>query len=281
MKLVNIGPRGQERPGLVDASGDARLLPAGEAHAGPGVSFDAIEKLAAIKVDDLEPAEEGARIGSCLGWVRNFHCIGLNYARHAAETGAKNPEEPILFNKATTALSGPFDDVVLPPESKKTDWEVEIAAVIGRDTYRVSEAQALHHVVGYCVVNDVSEREYQIERGGQWTKGKSLPTYGPTGPWLVTSDEVPDPQALDIWLDLNGEKAQASSTSDMIFSIAEIVAYMSRFMKLEAGDIITTGTPEGVGMGRDPKRFLKPGDELRLGVEGLGEQRQRVVALES
>jgi 2-keto-4-pentenoate hydratase/2-oxohepta-3-ene-1,7-dioic acid hydratase in catechol pathway len=210
--------------------------------------------------------------------VPNFVCVGLNYAKHAAETGATPPEEPILFSKTTSCLSGPNDPVIIPRNSSKADWEVELGVIIGRDTLYVSEEDALDHVAGYCVINDVSERAFQIERGGQWLKGKSAPSFGPIGPWIVTADEVPDPQALNLSLSLNGETVQASNTDDMIFSVREIVSYMSQFMLLRAGDIIATGTPSGVGMGMKPQRFLKPGDVMDLTIEGLGAQRQEVVA---
>ncbi len=279
MKLLRFGPKGQERPAMLDAQGNIRDLSghAGDL-AGDGVSLEALEVLRGIDPDSLPLVENPGRIGPCLGWVPNFYCIGLNYARHAAETGAEPPAEPILFNKATTALSGPEDPVVIPRGSVKTDWEVELGVVIGREALYVGEDEALAHVAGYCVINDVSEREFQIERGGTWMKGKSAPSFGPCGPWLVTADEVPDPQALDLRLSLNGEVMQESNTSDMIFTVAQIVAYMSNFMRLVPGDVIATGTPSGVGMGLKPPRFLRPGDVLELEVEGLGRQRQEVVA---
>jgi len=224
--------------------------------------------------------ENPGRIGACLATVPNFFCIGLNYAKHAAETGAEPPKEPIIFNKATSSLSGPFDPVVIPRGSVKSDWEVELGVVIGKTASYITEAEALSHVAGYCVINDMSEREYQIERGGTWMKGKSAPTFGPTGPWLVTADEIPDPQKLALSLKLNGETVQDSNTDDMIFGVAEIVAYMSNFMLLQPGDIIATGTPSGVGMGMKPQRFLKPGDVMEVYVEGLGTQKQETVAAE-
>nr|MDA3887246.1 fumarylacetoacetate hydrolase family protein [Allgaiera sp.] len=214
----------------------------------------------------------------CLAWVPNFHCDGLNYTKHAAETGSEPPKEPILFSKATSALSGPNDPIIIPRDSVKTDWEVELGIVIGKHASYITEAEALSHVAGYCTINDVSEREFQMERGGTWMKGKSAPSFGPVGPWLVTADEVPDPQNLDLWLSLNGEVVQSSNTSDMIFGVAEIVSYMSRFMELVPGDVIATGTPSGVGMGMKPQRFLKPGDVVELEIEGLGRQRQEAVA---
>jgi 2-keto-4-pentenoate hydratase/2-oxohepta-3-ene-1,7-dioic acid hydratase in catechol pathway len=210
--------------------------------------------------------------------VPKLVCVGLNYRKHAEEAGQPIPKEPILFMKATTAINGPNDDVVIPKNSKKTDWEVELGIVIGTKAQYVSEADALKHVAGYCVVNDVSEREFQIERGGQWSKGKSCDTFAPMGPYLVTSDEVPDPQALDLWLEVNGERVQSSNTRDMIFTVKQLVSYASQFMTLLPGDVIPTGTPSGVGLGMKPQRFLKPGDTMRVGITGLGEQRQRAVA---
>jgi 2-keto-4-pentenoate hydratase/2-oxohepta-3-ene-1,7-dioic acid hydratase in catechol pathway len=246
--------------------------------AGPSVALDALAKLHDINVDDLPIVAGSPRIGSCLAWVPNFYCIGLNYRQHAAETGAQIPKEPILFNKATSSLWGPFDDVTIPKNSKKADWEVELGVVIGKRVEHVSAADALSCVAGYCTVNDLSEREFQAERGGQWVKGKSAPTFGPIGPWLVTTDEVPDPQALKLSLDLNGKTVQSNSTSDMIFTVAEVISHMSQFMALLPGDIISTGTPEGVGLGMKPPLFLKPGDEMSLEVEGLGRQGQKAVA---
>ena len=279
MKLLRIGPNGAERPAILDADGQLRDL-SGQVPdlAGDAVSQDALARVAALDTANLPVIEEPGRIGPCLGWVPNFIAIGLNYAQHAAETGAREPEEPIIFSKVTSCLSGPNDPVPLPRESTKADWEVELGVIIGRDTLYVPEEDALDHVAGYCVINDVSERAFQIERGGQWVKGKSAPGFGPIGPWLVTADEVPDPQTLDLSLALNGETVQSSNTSDMIFGVAEIVSYLSRFMLLRAGDIIATGTPSGVGLGMSPQRFLKPGDVMELTIEGLGDQRQEVVA---
>ncbi len=275
MKLLRYGPVGQENPGLLDADGQVRDLSGKvDDFAGAGVSLAALDKIRALDVNSLPVVENPGRIGSCLASVPNFHCVGLNYALHAKEAGLDIPTEPILFSKATSALSGPFDPVIIPRTSVKTDWEVELGVVIGRDALYVSEDDALDYVAGYCVVNDVSERAFQIERGGQWIKGKSAPTFGPTGPWLVTADEIPDPQVLGLSLDLNGETVQNSNTSDMVFSVRQIVSYMSQFMQLQAGDLIVTGTPSGVGMGMKPQRFLKPGDEMVVRVEGLGEQRQ-------
>ncbi|KUF12098.1 fumarylacetoacetate hydrolase family protein [Pseudoponticoccus marisrubri] len=279
MKLLRFGPAGQEKPGLLDSDGQVRdLSGAVPDFAGDAVSFEALDRIRALDIASLPVVAEPGRIGSCLASVPNFYCIGLNYAKHAAETGAEPPKEPIIFNKATSALSGPFDPVVIPRGSEKSDWEVELGVVIGREASYVSQADALSHVAGYCVINDMSERAFQIERGGQWVKGKSAPTFGPTGPWLVTADEVPDPQTLGLSLKLNGETVQDSDTSDMIFGVAEIVSYMSQFMKLVPGDIIATGTPSGVGMGMSPQRFLKPGDVMELTIQGLGEQRQEAIA---
>jgi len=281
MKLLRFGPAGQEKPGILDADGNVRDLSGKVADfAGAGVSLDALEAIRAIDINSLPVVSDPGRIGACLADVPNFYCVGLNYAKHAAETGMDAPSEPILFSKASTALSGPNDDVIIPRGSQKADWEVELGVVIGKTASYVSQADAMDYVAGYCTVNDVSERGFQIERGGQWIKGKSAPTFGPAGPWLVTADEVADPQNLKLSLSLNGETLQDSNTSDMIFSVAEIVAYMSNFMELRAGDIIATGTPSGVGMGLKPQRFLRPGDVMELQVEGLGSQRQGVVAAE-
>ncbi|HKK97625.1 MAG TPA: fumarylacetoacetate hydrolase family protein [Marivita sp.] len=275
MKLLRFGPKGQEKPGLLDADGNVRDLSAHVSDfAGDTVSIDALNTLRDIDVDSLPLVSDPGRIGCCLASVPNFFCIGLNYAKHAEETGAEPPKEPILFSKATSSLSGPFDPVIIPRGSVKGDWEVELGVVIGRSALYVSEEDALDYVAGYCTINDVSEREFQIEKGGQWVKGKSAPTFGPTGPYLVTADEVPDPQKLRVTLDLNGETVQDSNTDDMIFSVREIVSYMSQFMELQPGDIIATGTPSGVGMGMKPQRFLKPGDVMEIEVEGLGRQRQ-------
>ncbi|MBS8225115.1 fumarylacetoacetate hydrolase family protein [Vannielia litorea] len=279
MKLLRFGPAGAEKPGILDSDGKVRDLSGkvGEL-AGSGVSLEALDAIRAIDVASLPVVEEPGRIGSCVASVPNFFCIGLNYTKHAEETGAEPPKEPIIFSKASSALSGPFDPVIIPRDSVKGDWEVELGVVIGREALYVSEADALDYVAGYCTINDVSEREFQIEKGGQWIKGKSAPTFGPTGPYLVTADEVPDPQKLRVSLDLNGETVQNSNTDDMIFSVAEIISYMSRFMQLQPGDIIATGTPSGVGMGMKPQRFLRPGDVMEIEVEGLGRQRQETVA---
>ncbi|MGY3439075.1 MULTISPECIES: fumarylacetoacetate hydrolase family protein [unclassified Marinovum] len=279
MKLLRYGAPGTEKTGMLDADGNVRDL---SAHvpdlAGAAVSIDALASLRDIDPASLPLVENPGRIGSCLASVPNFFCVGLNYALHAVESGLDAPSEPILFSKASSALSGPFDDVIIPRNSAKADWEVELGVIIGRDTLYVSEEDALDHVAGYCTINDVSEREFQIEKLGQWIKGKSAPTFGPVGPYLVTADEVPDPQTLGVSLKLNGDTVQDSNTADMIFSVRQIVSYMSQFMKLQAGDIIATGTPSGVGMGMKPQRFLKPGDVMEVTVEGLGTQRQEAVA---
>ena len=281
MKLLRFGPKGQEKPGVLDADGNVRDVSAHVTDfAGTSVSLEALEALRAIDVNSLPVVAEPGRIGSCLASVPNFFCVGLNYAKHAEETGEEPPKEPILFSKASSALSGPFDPVIIPRGSVKGDWEVELGVVIGRTALYVSEDDALDYVAGYCTINDVSEREFQIEKGGQWVKGKSAPTFGPTGPYLVTADEVADPQALRVQLALNGETVQDSSTDDMIFTVREIVSYMSQFMELQPGDIIATGTPSGVGMGMKPQRFLKHGDVMEVEVEGLGRQRQVAQAAE-
>lgn len=279
MKLLRFGPAGRERTGILDDQSRVRDLSAHVPElAGRAVEIAALDRLRELDISTLPVVETPGRIGPCLAHVPNFYCIGLNYARHAAEAGAEPPAEPIIFSKASSALSGPNDPIIIPRGSEKTDWEVELGVVIGREALYVSEDEALDHVAGYCTINDVSERSFQIERGGQWIKGKSAPSFGPIGPWLVTADEVPDPQGLRLSLDLNGERVQDSSTDDMIFSVAQIVSYMSRFMKLMPGDVIATGTPSGVGMGMKPQRFLRPGDVVTLRVEGLGEQRQEVIA---
>ena len=281
MRLLRFGPKGQERPGILDADGRVRDL-AGRApdFAGAGVSFEALEAIRAIDPASLPVVAEPGRIGPCLGAVPNFIAIGLNYARHAAEAKMDVPSEPVVFSKVTSCLSGPYDPIIIPRGSQKTDWEVELGVVIGRTASYVDEAEALACVAGYCTVNDVSERAFQIERGGQWVKGKSAPTFGPVGPWLVTADEVADPQALRLSLSLNGQTMQDSDTADMIFPVAKIVSYLSEMMELRPGDLICTGTPAGVGMGMKPPRYLRPGDVLELEVEGLGRQHQQARAAE-
>lgn len=281
MKLVRFGEAGREKPGLVDAQGQVRDLSGiVDDITGATLSSDALNRIRQADPSSLPVAPSGQRLGACVGQVRNFIAIGLNYADHAAETGAAIPAEPIVFNKAPSCIVGPNDDVIIPRGSHKTDWEVELAIVIGERASYIGANEALEFVAGYCVCNDVSEREFQIERGGTWTKGKGCPTFGPLGPWLVTKDEIRDPQNLSMWLDVNGERMQNGSTKTMIFNVAQIVSYVSHFMILEPGDVITTGTPPGVGMALKPPRFLKAGDTVALGIEGLGEQRQRVVAFE-
>lgn len=281
MKLVRYGEAGLEKPGIIDADGNIRDV-SSIIHdvAGKALSPEALFRLGQIDTSTLQLVPPGQRLGACIGKVGNFIAIGLNYADHAAETGAPIPAEPIVFNKAPSCIVGPNDDVVIPRGSTKTDWEVELAIIIGTRASYVGANDALDFVAGYCICNDVSEREYQLERGGTWTKGKGCPTFGPLGPWLVTKDEIPDPQNLSMWLDVNGERMQTGSTATMIFNVAKIVSYVSHFMTLEPGDVITTGTPPGVGMGMKPPRYLRPGDVMSLGIEGLGEQRQKVLSFE-
>ena len=279
MKLLRFGPKGREKPGMLDKDGVIRDLSGVIDDITPEtLAAGAVAKARKAKPETLPKVSPRTRIGSCVGKVRNFIAIGLNFADHAKETGAPIPAEPIIFNKAPSCIVGPNDDVVIPRGSKKTDWEVELAVIIGRGGSYIDQKTALSHVAGYAVCHDVSEREFQIERGGQWTKGKGCPTFGPLGPWLVTRDEVKDPQNLDMFLDVNGKRMQSGNTKTMIFGVAHLVSYLSQFMLLEAGDVITTGTPPGVGMGMKPKpRYLKGGETVRLGIEGLGEQIQKVV----
>ncbi|WP_421916975.1 fumarylacetoacetate hydrolase family protein [Mesorhizobium sp.] len=279
MKLLRFGPLGQEKPGLLDGDGLLRDLSGVVADiAGEALGDEALARLAALDPETLPLVEGNPRIGACVGKVGKMICVGLNYADHARETGKEPPAEPILFMKATTALCGPDDDIEIPRGSQKTDWEVELGVVIGKRAKYVDETEALGHVAGYCVVNDVSERAFQSERGGQWTKGKSHDTFGPIGPWLVTRDEIADPQAIDLWLEVDGVSRQNGSTRTMIFGVAHLVSYISQFMTLEPGDIIATGTPPGVGLGQKPPLFLKAGQTMRLGVAGLGIQTQRTIA---
>ncbi len=279
MKLVRYGAPGREKPGIIDPDGRIRDL----SGIVPDITGDtlgpkSLAKIRRAKIDSLPKVRGGARLGPCVGNVRNFLAIGLNYSDHAAEAGMPVPGEPIVFNKAPSCICGPNDDIMLPKGSQKTDWEVELAIVIGQRARYLGKREALEYVAGYCIANDVSEREFQLERAGQWTKGKGCETFGPLGPWLVTTDEIPDPQKLDMWLDVNGERMQSGSTKTMVFGVAHIVWYLSQFMVLEPGDVIATGTPPGVGMGKKPEpRFLKAGDVVSLGIEGLGEQQQRVV----
>jgi 2,4-diketo-3-deoxy-L-fuconate hydrolase len=278
MKLVRYGRPGQEKPGLIDAQGQLRDLSSVIPDLGPEQLGDAaLAHLRGLNPAQLPLVEGAPRLGSPLRQVGKFIAIGLNYADHAAEAGMPIPLEPVVFMKATSCIQGANDPVMLPQGSVKTDWEVELGVVIGTRARYVTEQAALQHVAGYCTINDISERAYQLERGGTWDKGKGCDTFGPLGPWLVTRDEVPDPQALGLWLDVNGQRMQTGNTRTMVFSVAKIISYLSEFMTLLPGDVITTGTPPGVGMGLKPPRFLKPGDLLTLGVDGLGEQRQMVV----
>jgi 2-keto-4-pentenoate hydratase/2-oxohepta-3-ene-1,7-dioic acid hydratase in catechol pathway len=280
MKLLRYGPPGQEKPGMLDRSGRVRDLSGQIADLkGSALGPRGLDRLRALDAESLPLVEGKPRLGPCVGRIGKFLCIGLNYSDHAAETGAAIPKEPIIFIKADTAISGPNDPVVIPKDSKKTDWEVELAVVIGSTAQHVSEERALDYVAGYAVCNDVSEREFQIERSGTWDKGKGCDTFGPLGPWLVTSDEVADPQALGMWLEVNGKRFQNGSTKTMVFGVRTLVSYCSKFMTLRAGDVISTGTPPGVGMGQKPTQiYLKAGDVMRLGIDGLGEQQQTCVA---
>jgi 2,4-diketo-3-deoxy-L-fuconate hydrolase len=279
MKLLRFGPLGQERPALLDASGVVRDLSGVIADiAGAALSPAGLAALAALNPETLPPVAPDQRLGPCVGKVGKFICVGLNYADHAAETGASVPSEPVLFMKATSAIVGPMDAVIQPRGSTKLDWEVELGVVIGSEARYVAEAQALDHVAGYCVINDVSERAFQLDGTGTWDKGKGCDTFGPMGPWLVTKDEAGDTDALSMWLKVNGKSFQQGSTRTMVFKPAFLVSYVSRFMSLQPGDIISTGTPPGVGMGQRPPLYLQPGDVMELGIEGLGVQRQSVIA---
>lgn len=279
MKLLRYGEPGAERPGMLDADGTIRdLSGVVDDIAGEVLGAEGLARLAALDPASLPAVSGSPRIGPCVGRIGKFMCVGLNYSDHAAETGAKVPPEPVLFAKATSAVCGPNDDVIIPRGSEKTDWEVELGVVIGTEARYVDEANAMDHIAGYCTINDVSERAFQAERAGQWVKGKSADTFGPTGPWLVTRDEVPDPQNLRLWLDVDGERRQDGSTATMVYGVRFLVHYISQFMSLQPGDIISTGTPPGVGLGMKPPTFLRAGQEMRLGVEGLGEQHQKVVA---
>ncbi len=278
MKLLRYGPIGHEKPGMLDADGAIRDLSGvvGDI-AGDTLTPEGIATLAAIDPATLPLVDGTPRYGACVGAVGKFICIGLNYSDHAAESGMDVPKEPVIFNKWTSAICGPDDAVEMPRGSTKLDWEVELGVVIGKPGRYIDQADAMAHVAGYCVINDVSEREYQLERGGTWDKGKGCDTFGPIGPWLVTADEVPDPQALRLWLEVDGHKYQDGTTATMVFGVAEIVSYLSRFMSLQSGDVISTGTPPGVGLGQKPPKYLAVGNVMRLGIDGLGEQTQRVV----
>ena len=279
MKLLRYGEKGQERPALLDNNGQLRDLSAVVTDiAGDTLSPQNIARLQDIDPSTLPLVEGSPRIGACVGQVGKFICIGLNYADHAAETGAAIPAEPVVFNKWTSAIVGPNDDIEIPRNSRKTDWEVELGVVIGKGGRYISESDALEHVAGYCVINDVSEREFQLELGGTWDKGKGCDTFGPLGPWLVTRDEIADPHQLDLWLEVDGKRYQNGNTRTMIFQIPKIVSYLSQFMSLQPGDVISTGTPPGVGLGIKPEPvYLRAGQTMRLGITGLGEQQQRTV----
>ncbi|WP_434135879.1 ureidoglycolate lyase [Pseudomonas luteola] len=279
MKLLRYGEKGQEKPGLLDAQGQIRDL---SGHiddiAGQAITAEGLATLRNIDPSSLPVVNGSPRLGPCVGRVGKFICIGLNYADHAAESGLDVPKEPVVFNKWTSAICGPNDDVEIPRGSTKTDWEVELGVVIGKAGRYIDEANAMDYVAGYCVINDVSEREWQIERGGTWDKGKGFDTFGPLGPWLVTKDEIADPHALDLWLEVDGKRYQNGNTRTMVFKVPELIAYLSLCMSLQPGDVISTGTPPGVGLGIKPEPvYLKPGQEMRLGIAGLGEQKQRTV----
>ena len=279
MKLLRYGPVGQEKPGVLAPDGTIRDLSGVIPDlSGKFLSPDSLKTLAKLSLKDLPVVEGKPRFGSCVAQPGKFLCIGLNYSDHAAESGMTVPSEPVLFMKAASSICGPDDNVVIPRGSLKTDWEVELGVVIGTTAKYVTEEDALSHVAGYCVINDVSERAFQLEGTGQWVKGKSADTFGPTGPWLVTADEVPDPQGLDMWLEVDGHRYQNGSTRTMVFGVKYLISYLSRFMSLQPGDIISTGTPPGVGLGQKPPVYLRPGNKIRLGIGGLGEQNQLVVA---
>ncbi len=281
MKLLRYGTQGIEKPGMMAADGTIRDLSGHiEDLTGAELSDAGLARLRDIDVNSLPVVEGSARLGPCVGNVGKFVCIGLNYADHAAESGMALPEEPVIFFKATSAIMGPNDDVEIPRHSVKTDWEVELGVVIGKAAKYIPESEALDHVAGYCVINDLSERDFQLHRSGQWVKGKSADTFGPIGPWMLTRDEVPDPQNLAMYLEVNGHRYQDGSTKTMHFDVATIVSHLSQFMSLQPGDVISTGTPPGVGMGQKPETYLKPGDVIELEIEGLGKQRQNVGASE-
>ncbi|MEO1200297.1 MAG: fumarylacetoacetate hydrolase family protein [Pseudomonadota bacterium] len=279
MKLFRHGPVGQEKPGIIDSEGRRRDLSGTVVDiAGDVLSPGGLEAIGRADPSSLPIVPDDVRYGACVGAIGKLICIGLNYADHAEESGLEIPTEPIVFLKANSSICGPNDDILIPRGSEKTDWEVELGVVIGTGGKYIDEAEALDHVAGYCVVNDISERAFQIERGGTWDKGKGCDTFGPIGPWLVTADDVHDPQNLDMWLDVDGERRQTGSTKTMIFGVAHVVSYVSQFMSLQPGDVISTGTPPGVGMGHRPPIYLKPGQVMTLGIEGLGQQRQVTVA---
>jgi len=278
MKLLRYGPRGQEKPGLLDTQGKIRDL----SGVVPDIAGDtllppSLDRLRRLKPEELPLAQDGARLGACVGRVGKFLCVGLNYSDHAAESNMAVPAEPIIFMKATSSISGPNDDVVIPRGSQKSDWEVELGVVIGAEAKYVAEADAMQHVAGYCLVNDLSERAFQLEGTGQWVKGKSADTFGPIGPWLVTTDELANWQGLNMWLEVDGHRYQQGSTKTMVFGVPFLVSYLSRFMSLQPGDVISTGTPPGVGLGQKPPVYLRAGNRMRLGIDGLGVQDQLVV----
>ncbi|HCT1902043.1 TPA: fumarylacetoacetate hydrolase family protein [Klebsiella aerogenes] len=279
MKLLRFGNPGSERPGVLDNDGRLRDLSQYiNDLRGDALLPESLARLRQLDLYSLLLVDGNPRIGACVGGIGKFICIGLNYADHAAETGADIPQEPVVFSKWTSAVVGPNDNVIIPRGSQKTDWEVELGVVIGKGGRYIDERDAMQHVAGYCVINDVSEREYQIERGGTWDKGKGCDTFGPTGPWLVTADEIPDPNALNLWLEVDGKRYQDGNTRTMIFKVPYIISYLSRFMSLQPGDVISTGTPPGVGMGQKPQPvYLRAGQTIRLGIEGLGEQQQLTV----
>ena len=278
MKLLRFGDAGKERPGILDDSGDIRDLSQYIIDFdGLGVSAENLEIISNIDLSSLAKVQGNPRIGPCVTGTGKYVCIGLNYCDHAAEAGMEVPAEPIIFMKASSAICGPNDDIIIPRGAEKVDWEVELGLVIGKQAKYVSENEALNYLAGYCVLNDVSEREFQLHRSGQWTKGKSCDTFGPVGPWLVTTDEIQDPQNLNLWLDVNGERMQTGSTNTMVFNVAFIISYLSKFMTLHPGDIIATGTPPGIGNGFNPPRFVKAGDVIQLGIQGLGQQQQTYV----
>ena len=282
MKLLRYGPRGSERPGLLDKQGKLRDLSGVIPDlSGAALSPDSLATLRGLNPETLPEVRDSHRIGPCVGSVGKFVCIGLNYSDHAAESGMAVPKEPVVFMKATSSIIGPNDDVIIPKDALKTDWEVELGVVLSKEAKYIDESEALSHVAGYCVVNDLSERAFQLEGTGQWVKGKSADTFGPIGPWLVTTDEIPDPQNLRLWLEVDGHKYQDGTTKTMVFGVAHLVSYLSRFMSLQPGDIISTGTPPGVGLGQKPPVYLRPGNRIRLGIDGLGEQRQTVVPFNS
>jgi 2-keto-4-pentenoate hydratase/2-oxohepta-3-ene-1,7-dioic acid hydratase in catechol pathway len=279
MKLLRYGSPGQEKPGILSSNGEIRDLSGIITDlAGQSLLPEALEKLRNTDISRLPKVAGQPRLGPCVGSVGKFVCIGLNYSDHAAESGMAVPVEPVIFMKATSSISGPDDRVVIPRGSKKSDWEVELGVVVGKPGKYIDEAQSLSHVAGYCVINDLSERAFQLEGTGQWVKGKSADTFGPIGPWLVTPDEVPDPQNLEMWLEVDGHRYQSGSTKTMVFGVAHLISYLSRFMSLRTGDVISTGTPPGVGHGQKPPVYLRPGNRIQLGIHGLGQQTQDVIA---